>query len=64
MLELAPDGMLMADADGVILAVKQQVERLFSSGLVEATVQSSPSKSASAHFTMTRASPSWHPFEM
>lgn len=29
MLESAPDGMLMTDADGVILAVNQQVERLF-----------------------------------
>ena len=29
MLESAPDGMLMTDADGVILAVNQQIERLF-----------------------------------
>ncbi len=29
MLESAPDGMLMTDGDGVILAVNQQVERLF-----------------------------------
>jgi two-component system sensor histidine kinase DevS len=29
MLESAPDGMLMTDGDGVILAVNEQVERLF-----------------------------------
>lgn len=29
MLESAPDGMLMTDADGVVLAVNQQIEQLF-----------------------------------